>query len=334
MAIGEAPANPGPRASPKRAVLRAYAVALGALALSFWLALRCGAVADLDLATVMQLRLPRALLAVAVGAGLSVAGTALQALFANPLCEPYTLGISSGAALGAVLGAAAGWSLAYAGIAGTAFAGALLFAGALYLVARRPGTSNVTVLLVGVMLGFLGSSLVTVWVALSDANGLGGAMLWLWGDLSRARPQGALVALGAVGLLTLAIWSRWRELDALLMGEEGALSLGVDVASVRRLLIVLTSVLIGVCVSASGMIGFVGLIVPNFARRLAGSLHLALVPLCAIWGATALVAADTLARVIARPYELPVGVVTALVGAPVFLWVMLRRPATGEGTQA
>jgi iron complex transport system permease protein len=309
---------------------KVYAVALLALLLACVLSLKLGAVADLDSAAVMQLRLPRALLALAVGAGLAVAGAALQALFANPLCEPYTLGISSGAALGAVLGSSLGFSMAYSGLAGTAFVGALLFAGGLYLVARRPGTSNLTVLLVGVMLGFLGSSLVTVWVALSDVNGLGGAMLWLWGDLSRARLEGSLLSLGAVVVLTLLLWWRWRELDALLMGEEGALSLGVDVAASRRRLILLTSVLIGVCVSAAGMIGFVGLIVPNFARRLAGSLHLALIPLCALWGGTALVAADTAARVIARPYELPVGVVTALIGAPVFLWVMLRRQEGGN----
>lgn len=304
-------------------------IGLASLLLAFVLALRLGAVADLDVATVAQLRLPRALLAAAVGIGLSVAGAALQALFANPLCEPYTLGISSGSALGAVLGASMGIQLAFSGLVGSAFAGALLFAGALYLIARRPGTGNVTILLVGVMLGFLGSSLVTVWVALSDVNGIGGAMVWLWGDLSRARLQGSLVSLAAVCLVTGLVWLRWRELDALLMGEEGALSLGVDVGSVRRRLIVLTSVMIGVCVSAAGMIGFVGLIVPHFARRLVGSLHLALIPLCAIWGATALIAADTAARVIAKPYELPVGVVTALIGAPVFLWIMLRQNEGG-----
>ena len=215
-------------------LVRAYVLAAASLLLAFVLALRIGAVADLDASTVVQLRLPRALLAAAVGIGLSVAGAALQALFANPLCEPYTLGISSGSALGAVLGSALGWQLAYSGLAGSAFVGALVFAGVLYLIARRPGTGNVTILLVGVMLGFLGSSLVTVWVALSDANGISGAMVWLWGDLSRARLEGAVVSLGAALFLTLLVWLRWRELDALLMGEEGALSLGVDVGAVRR----------------------------------------------------------------------------------------------------
>jgi iron complex transport system permease protein len=309
---------------------RPYLAGISALVLAFLLALRLGAVGDLDTATIAQLRLPRALMAAAVGAGLSVAGATLQALFANPLCEPYTLGISSGSALGAVLGATLGLQWMFSGLAGTAFAGALLFAGALYLIARRPGAGNVTILLVGVMLGFLGSSLVTVWVALSDANGIQGAMVWLWGDLSRARLQGSVFSLGSISVFTFLIWTRWRELDALLMGEEGALSLGVDVGAVRRRMILLTSCIIGICVSACGMIGFVGLIVPHFVRRLVGSLHLALIPLCAIWGGTALIVADTAARVIARPYELPVGVVTALIGAPLFLWIMLRQRGEGE----
>lgn len=130
--------------------------------------------------------------------------------------------------------------------------------------------------------------------------------------------------------LTLAIWFRSKDLDALMMGEEGALSLGVPVRSVRRGLIITTSLLVGLCVSGGGLIGFVGLVVPHFVRRFAGSMHAALIPLCAIWGAVVLTAADALARVLVRPFELPVGVVTALAGAPLFLWVMLRRKAVHE----
>jgi ABC-type Fe3+-siderophore transport system permease subunit len=310
---------------------QAYFIALLGLVTAFAIALKFGAVGNLELASVVELRLPRALLALAIGMGLSVAGAALQALFANPLCEPYTLGISSGSALGAVLGASLGVEWMFSGLAPTAFVGALVFALALYFVALRRDAGNVTILLVGVMLGFLGSSLVTVWVALSDSNGIQGAMTWLWGDLSRARMDGAIFSLVAVLGSTGLIWARWRELDALLMGEEGALSLGVDVGAARRRLILLTSLIIGICVSAGGMIGFVGLIVPHFARRFVGSLHLTLIPLCAAWGGVALLLADTGARVIARPYELPVGVVTALIGAPVFLAIMLKRRAAEGG---
>ena len=269
--------------------------------------------------------MPRVILASAVGMGLAVAGATLQALFANPLCEPYTLGISSGSALGAVIGIGFGMQWSFAGLAGTSFIGALVFALFLYLISLRAGSSNLTILLAGVMLGFLGSSLVAVWMAFADANGIQGATIWLMGDMSRARLKGSALALMSSTMLSYSIWCGWRQLDALMMGEEGALSLGISVSSARRRFIVLTSLLIGLCVSGAGMIGFVGLVIPHFVRRLVGSLHLELLPLCAIWGAASLTAADALSRVIARPYELPVGVVTALVGAPLFLWIMLQR---------
>lgn len=299
------------------------------LALSAWilvsiLALKFGAVSDADLELVVGLRLPRVVLASAVGAGLAVAGAVLQALFSNPLCEPYTLGISSGAAVGAVVGAAAGFEWSFAGLAGSAFVGALLCTAILYAISLRVA-GNLALLLAGVMLGFLGSSLVALWMALADSNGISAALSWLLGDLSRARTGGSLFAAVAIGLLLAALWTKWRDLDAFLMGSEAALSLGVPVGRVRRRTVFITSLVVGICVSAGGMIGFVGLVVPHFVRRFAGSLHFRLIPLCAVWGAVALVAADALARVAARPYELPVGVVTALAGAPLFLWVMLRR---------
>ncbi len=292
---------------------------------AFFLALRLGVVHDADSELIFQIRFPRTLLASALGVGLSVAGASLQTLFSNPLCEPYTLGISSGSALGAVLGISLGLQWMVVGVAGTAFVGAILFAVILYLISLRPGIGNVTLLLVGMMLGFLGSSLVAIWLTFSNPNGIQGAVGWLFGDLSRARLKGAVFTMGGVLGLTTLIWGQWKELDALLMGEEGACALGVDVANVRRRVIVLTSLLIGLCVSAGGMIGFVGLVIPHFARRLVGSLHITLIPLCAMGGAIALIVADCASRVILQPYEIPVGIVTALVGAPLFLWVMLRR---------
>jgi iron complex transport system permease protein len=311
-------------------LLRAYVLGLGLWALAFILALRYGTVSDLDSRIVMELRLPRALLASAVGLGLAVSGATLQALFTNPLCEPYTLGISSGAALGAVLGATLGFNFVLGGLLGSAFLGALVFAGVLYLISTRRGVNNLGLLLAGVMLGFLGSSLVALWMAVSDANGIQSAILWLMGDLSRARLHGAIVSLAMALVLSFTIWTSWRSLDALMMGEEGAASLGVAVPQARRHLILMSSLLIGLCVSGSGMIGFVGLVVPHFARRFAGSLHLKLLPLCAILGAATLTFADVLARVIAKPYELPVGVVTALIGAPLFLWIMIQRRSTSS----
>ena len=292
---------------------------------SFLLALRWGAVNDATWEMIWLLRFPRALLASAVGMGLAVTGAALQALFANPLCEPYTLGISSGAALGAVIGVSLGIQWSIAGLAGTAFIGALVFAALLYLISHVYAERNSTLLLAGVMLGFFGNSWLTLWISLADSQGLSAALVWLFGDLSRARLSGALVVTLGVGAGTLLIWSQWRSLDALLMGEEGALALGVHLPKIQRLLILLTSLVIGLCVSAGGIIGFVGLVIPHFVRRKVGSLHFRLIPLCAIWGATALTAADCLARSLARPYELPVGVVTAFVGSPILMALLFNR---------
>jgi iron complex transport system permease protein len=302
-----------------------------AIGLLFWaaicaLSLKMGAASGLDPAVITELRLPRLILATAVGMGLSVAGAVLQAIFTNPLCEPYTLGVSSGSALGAVIGAWIGVPLVVAGLTGSAFLGALGFGFLLYVISIRSNRDGkFTLLLSGVMLGFFGSSLVAVIMALADPSGLQGALFWLLGDLSRARPQGAWGSLGMISSLVLAILMQWRGLDALLVGEENALALGVDVSRVRRSLLLTSSLLIGVCVSAGGMIGFIGLVIPHLARQMVGSLHRKMIPVCAVFGAVALTASDTLARTLASPYELPVGVVTALLGAPIFLWILLRR---------
>ncbi|MCM2322246.1 MAG: iron ABC transporter permease [Oligoflexia bacterium] len=310
---------------PNRSTARAVVLGFVAWAVVFALALQMGAIPDADLQIVTQIRLPRALLASFVGMGLAVSGAALQALFTNPLCEPYTLGVSSGAALGAVIGTTLRLDWIVSGIAGTAFVGALLFAGILYLVSLHSGRGNMILLLAGVLLGFVGSSLVALWMAFSDASGVQGAMFWLMGDLSRARLSGGVFTAGAVLSLTLLIWRRSHELDALLMGEEDAMALGIPVRTARKKLIFLTSLLVGVCVSAAGMIGFIGLVVPHFVRRFAGALHMTLLPLAALWGAVVLTAADAIGRTVGGAQELPVGVITALVGAPVFLWIMLRK---------
>lgn len=311
----------------KLSVLRAYLLGLSVWVGVVILSLKLGAVSDASFELITQLRIPRVILASMIGMGLSVAGAVLQALFSNPLCEPYTLGISSGSALGAVLGVSFGLEWMVAGLAGSAFIGALLFTAILLISAQRQGGNNTILLLTGVMLSFLGTSLVAVWMALTDSNGLQAALVWLFGDLSRARLKGSLLLASGVMCLIFSIWKNWRNLDGLLMGEESALSFGVDVPKVRQRMILLTSLLIGFCVSAGGMIGFVGLVVPHFVRKYRGALHLHLIPLCAIWGAVILTAADCIARSAIRPYELPVGVVTALLGAPAFLWILWKRPA-------
>ncbi len=291
----------------------------------FSISLFWGGASSIDLFIIRELRFPRVFLASILGMGLAVTGATLQSLFSNPLCEPYTLGISSGAALGAVLGMSSGLLGLHGGVAGAAFLGAMVFAGILDFLARRPGSSNTMLLLAGVMLGFLGNSVLSLWMVLSDSNGLQSVMAWLFGDLSRARLQGVFFTALGILLAVFLIWVQWRSLDALLLGEEGAASLGLDVRTVRRRMIFLSSIVVGLCVSAGGMIGFVGLVVPHFVRRKVGSLHFKLIPFCALWGSIVLTMADWISRILVPPYELPVGIVTALIGAPLFLWAMLQR---------
>jgi iron complex transport system permease protein len=235
------------------------------------------------------------------------------------------LGISSGAALGAVLGAVLGLEWIWAGLALPAFVGAFVFAAILSAAAAKRGFETVRLLLTGVVLGFFGSSCVAIAMAVSSSSGLGGVLYWLLGDLSRAQLGGALFTLGASGILILWIYRSHRELDALLLGEEVARSLGVSTTRLRRKLIFVSSLLVALCVSSGGMIGFVGLIVPHLVRRRLGALHRSLIPVGAIAGAATVVLADTLSRVLLPQQEIPVGVVTALLGAPLFALILLKK---------
>jgi iron complex transport system permease protein len=308
--------------------IHSFFIALVVWVFAVALALKLGAAPGADLDLVIGLRISRVILASAVGMGLAVAGLILQALFSNPLCEPYTIGISSGASLGAVIGASLGLGLHFVGVAGSGLVGALLFTAILYLFASRSHASRFGLLLAGVMLGFFGSSLVAIWMVFADLNGLQGALFWLLGDLSRAQVSGSLATLIAVIVLVALAFAKRADLDALLLGEDGAASLGVDIARSRRELMLLSALLVSFCVSSAGMIGFVGLVIPHFVRRSVGSLHVKIIPLACIWGATALVLADVVARVFFRPFEVPVGVVTAVFGAPLFIYLMLQGSAS------
>lgn len=281
--------------------------------------------------TLLSLRGPRVLLALGVGAALSLAGSALQAIFSNPLCEPYTLGVSSGSALGAVLGVSLGFSWSWGGVSVLALVGALAFALILIAVSRGFSMSSSGLLLSGVMLGFLGSSLVAILMTFADPNGIQGAIFWLMGDLSRAewRSAGVVIVLAIMGLIFLARDA--RAFDALMFGEEVAASVGVDPEAVRRRALVVTSLLVGASVSVAGIIGFVGLMVPHAVRRMGARLHGRLLILSALWGGTAMVASDLVARSVSRPYELPVGVVTALVGAPSFVLLLMKIKFSSKG---
>ena len=274
---------------------------------------------------VRDLRLPRALLAFLVGGALATAGTGLQGLLRNPLADPFLLGLSGGAGLGAVLAIALGWGGPW-GLPLAAFAGAV---GAMALVYRLGLASGGaldprTMLLAGVAVGAFAAAVTTAIVSLAEASQLRNAFLWLWGGLSGASWQlvAVLAAYLPVPLTVLAAAA--RPLDLLALGEEPARYLGADVERAKRRVYVAASLLTAAAVAVSGVIGFVGLLVPHLARLVWGHRHRALLPAAFLGGGTLLTLADTLARTAVAPRELPVGIVTALVGVPLFA-LLLRR---------
>jgi len=276
---------------------------------------------------VLNIRWPRILLAMIVGAALSVAGASFQALLRNPLADPYVLGVSSGAALGSILSLI--WAAQLPGATPLgAFAGALAATAAVYFLGRREGELDSYALLLGgiITASFL-SALIMFLMTTVSGRELRGMAFWLMGDLSTPTPVSSgwlllVLVLGVAGIYTTA-----ADLNLLLGGEQEAMHLGVDVVRVKLVVYLGASVLTGLAVSVAGAIGYVGLIVPHLIRLLFGSDYRLLIPATAIGGAIAVVLADTLARTLVSPTELPVGAMTALVGAPVFIYLLRRRAA-------
>ena len=283
-----------------------------------------------------EIRLPRLLSALAVGATLSLSGAALQALFRNPLAEPGLLGVSTGAAMGAAIWfvfgaaflaplAAIAWLRPFL-LPGLAFLGAL---GSILLVlslGRRGGAgATVLMLLVGIGVNAIGGAIIGLATFMGTDTEMRALSIWLLGSFAQVEwnvlgPALALMAAAALGLLSTA-----RLLDLLSLGEAEARHLGVDTNRLRRRLGFLTAIAVGAAVSISGIIGFVGLVVPHMVRLAVGPAHRSLMPLSALGGALALSAADLLGRLIALPAEVPVGIVTALIGAPLFIAMLLRN---------
>jgi iron complex transport system permease protein len=326
----------------KRSSLVAWLALLGAaLLLALVLSLGLGAVAlppqcvlralidrsglrPADVAIVWDLRLARALLALLVGAGLAGAGAAFQGLFRNPLADPFVIGAASGASLGATLAIIASGSGAALSVPLAAFFGALLAVLLVYIVAAASGGDGATALLLaGAALSTMLSALVALLMLLNDRQfqeifgwllgGFGGRS---WDHLALSCP------LLLVGLVTL--WLLSRPLDALACGEEGARSLGLPLAQARALIVVAASLVTAAAVGAGGVIGFVGLIAPHIARALVGTGYARLTPVAALVGALLLLLADSAARSAAAPLELPVGIITAMLGGPCFLWLLGR----------
>ncbi|RSN31464.1 sugar ABC transporter substrate-binding protein [Amycolatopsis sp. WAC 04169] len=278
---------------------------------------------------VWQVRTPRVLLAAVVGAGLAVVGVAVQALVRNALADPFVLGISSGASVGAaavvVFGLFAG--LGVLALSTAAFLGALGATALVYLAARsRFGLTPLRLVLTGVALTYAFQAVMSVLVYLSP-NGQAAqtVLFWLLGSLGSA--TWASLPLAALGVaVAVAVLLRYgTALDVLSMGDETAMSLGTDAAALRRWLFLLTAVVTGLLVAVSGSIGFVGLVLPHVVRMIAGSGHRRVLALAPLVGAVFLVWVDLLARTLVAPEELPLGVITALIGVPVFLVVMRRR---------
>lgn len=281
------------------------------------------AASNLRQAIIWELRLPRVLVAAAVGAGLALCGAAMQALTRNPLADPYLLGLSSGASLGAVsfllLGAALLMPFG-------AFLGAFAAITLTLLITRLlGGATPARAILAGIAVSSLAAaatSLLIFWSATGDSYRE--ILSWLLGSLSGVLWTDALLAMGAIAVLGLPVCLAARSLDAFAFGDTAAAALGVDVARLRWLVLGTTALLTGILVSIGGAIGFVGLVIPHVVRLATGSRHRTLLPLTMLTGAVFMVWTDTAARTLFEPRELPVGIITALVGAPIFLLVLLR----------
>lgn len=271
-----------------------------------------------------ELRIPRILMAAFVGAILAVCGAAMQAVTHNDLAEPYLLGVSSGASTGAVI--AILFSTWQYGIIFGATIGSLASFALLMLLLRNTGGDATKVVLTGVLIGFLFQSLTSLVVTASgDAESTRSIMFWLLGVLGAARwpTLFAVMIVGSIGMLVL--WALSRHLDALSLGGDTASTMGVPVIALRYIVLICVSLMTATTVASVGAIGFVGLIIPHAVRMLNVPKHASLIPLSALVGAVTLVIADAFARSIFAPQELPVGVITALIGVPMFFLILRRK---------
>ncbi|MBB5640693.1 FecCD family ABC transporter permease [Cryobacterium roopkundense] len=292
-----------------------------------------GSITLLQDQAVWQFRLPRVLMALLAGGGLALAGTLMQAVVRNPLAEPYILGVSAGAGVGAVLVIVLG-SAVVGGLTlqAAAFGGALVATTAVYLFARQRGAISPTrLILAGVALGSLFSAITSYLTITTDAQNVFSVLFFLLGSVSAVTMNQLAAPAVVLAVVLLLALTQGRSLNALLMGDEAATSLGVSVQRLRGGLLVATALLTGTIVSVAGGIGFVGLVIPHVCRILVGSDHRRMLPAAVLAGGLFLALADLLARTVAAPTEIPLGILTALVGAPFFLWLMRRKRAGRAG---
>lgn len=281
------------------------------------------------------IRLPRVLLAAIVGAGLAVVGVAMQATVRNPIADPYILGISSGASVGAVLAILFGlfgifglYSLSVA-----AFLGALVSFTIVFAIAHRGGhITPMRLILAGIAVAYVFQAITSFLIFRSpDREGIRSVLFWLMGSVAGAKWEILTIPATVLIVGTVFLILQARPMNSLLAGDEAAVTLGVDTDRFRRQLLVITALVTGVMVAISGAIGFVGLMMPHFVRLLVGSDHRRVLPVSALSGAIFLIWVDVLARTVVQPEELPIGIITAFIGAPIFLWLMHRRAGAFGG---
>jgi iron complex transport system permease protein len=282
---------------------------------------------NMDEKIILNSRLPRTLAVIGVGIGLSIAGAVMQAIIRNPLVDPYITGVSSGAALGVSLVVLGGVSLAGIGMYSVplaAFVGAIIAFALTMSLSEAAGGKPISFVLAGVMIG-LGLSSFTNILAVMNPDEHKGILFWMFGSFQSVTLDQTLIILIPTLMITSVMLLYAREMNVILLGEEQANQLGLNVRTFKRIMMVLTSCLTGICVAFTGVIAFLGLIVPHSARMIVGSDHRLLLPASIVIGANVLLVADIVARSIIMPAELPIGAIISLIGVPFFAYLMIRR---------
>ncbi len=283
---------------------------------------------DTENTIIWSIRVPRIIEAILAGGGLAIVGCTFQGIFRNPMADPFVLGISSGAALGASIAIVSGISLTIAGFTGVsvlAFTGAMLTVSAIYLVSSiRSSKENSILLLTGIALNFFFSSIIYLLMFIRYDK-MKEIVMWTFGTFSTASWDKVffLAPVVVIGSMLLGLFA--RDLNSLVLGEKEAHSFGVSVEKSRNLMILIGTIITAVIVSASGIIGFVGLMIPHLLRFIVGSDYRKLLPMSFLYGTIFLLLSDTIARTVIRPSELPIGAITALFGSPFFIFILLNR---------
>ncbi|MGL4913555.1 MAG: FecCD family ABC transporter permease [Romboutsia sp.] len=278
---------------------------------------------------VWLIRLPRIILAVAVGMGLSVVGIVMQAIVKNPLADPYILGISSGASLGATIAIMLGVGISFGGnsVGVAGFIGAFSVSILVLLVANIGSRANsVKLLLAGMALSSLCSAFSSFIVYFADdAQGMQKITFWLMGSLAGAKWEQIIFILPLILLGTIFFMTQYRTFNLMLLGDEVAVTLGTDLHKYRYIYLIITSLMIGLLVYASGMIGFVGLIIPHIVRMIFGTDHKKIIPIASLVGAIFIIWSDVFSRTLIKGSEIPIGILISMVGAPCFIWLMIKK---------